>query len=56
MKLSVSPEELKVEVEASPEEVEALWDMLTPTKPKQETRPVGWFEQQDAMRRSKPRM
>ena len=55
MKLYVKPKELEVDVEADLEEVEALWNMLTRSRPKQDTRPVGWFEQQ-SMRRSKPRM
>ena len=55
MKLSVSPKEPKVEVEVDPDEIEALLRILAPPKPKQDEG-TGWFEQQSAMRRSKPRM
>ena len=57
MKLSVTPMEPKVEVKADVNEVEALIDIyLERTRPKQETRPVGWFEYQTANRRSRPKM
>lgn len=55
MKLSVSPKEPKVDLEVDPDEIEALWRILAPPKPKQDTRPIGWFEHQ-SMRSSKPRM
>ncbi len=54
MELRVSPEEQKAKTDVN--EVEALIEMyLERTRPKQATRPVGWFEYQAARQRSRSR-